>query len=87
MCARVLGVTVCTVTYRYASSSIVPDGRVQATTDVRGRIEVVAHGTIRRHELRLTLAHLRPGRYRLTLLELRRHATPVVIGHTTVGVS
>jgi hypothetical protein len=62
------------------------DGAAIATANVRGQTRVIARGRIRHHRLTLTLKHVHPGRYRLTLLELS-HGRRVVIGHTTLTVT
>jgi streptogramin lyase len=79
--------TVCTVTYTYPATSMAGDARAKATAVVNGKVEVVGVGTIRHHKLQLKLANLHRGRYRLTLIELRFHHKPVVLGHTTLTVS
>jgi hypothetical protein len=63
------------------------DARAEAVALVHGRVRVVATGRIRDHRLRLTYRQLRRGRYGLTLLELRAHQRPVVIGHTSLVIS
>ncbi len=77
-----------TVTYTYPSSILVTAeaARVEATAKIDGRTRVVATGTIRHHRLGLTFGHLKRGRYRLTLLRLRAHRRPLVIGHATLTV-
>jgi hypothetical protein len=81
-------ITTCTVTYQYTTNGGAADGRVIATTKIDGATRTVGRGTIHRHKLKLkvTLTHLRRGRYNVRLLELN-HGRPVVIGHTTLTVS
>jgi sugar lactone lactonase YvrE len=86
-CTSLLLITTCTMTYQYGTSSFrVANGRVVATTRVGARTQTVGHGTIRNHTLKLTLKHLKRGRYSITLLRPRPHSKAVVIGHTTVTV-
>jgi hypothetical protein len=82
--------TTCTVTYTYAGAAaraMARDGRAEATAVVHGRTIVVGSGRIRDRRLRLTFRHLKRGRYWLTLLQLRAHHRPVVIGHTSLEIS
>jgi hypothetical protein len=63
------------------------DGRAEAVAYVGGKVRVVATGRIRDRRVRLTFRHLASGRYRITLLELRGHHTPLAIGHTSLVIS
>ena len=74
------------VTINYSSTAMDANASVEATTNVHGRRQIVARGTIRRHNLKLTLKHLHRGRYRLTLLELKSHGRSKVIGHIRLTV-
>jgi hypothetical protein len=78
----------CTVTYTYGASSSASAGaaRVEAVATMHGRRRVVGTGKIRHHRMTLHFRHLRRGRYRLTLLRMRPHHRPQVIGHTTLYV-
>jgi hypothetical protein len=75
-----------TVTINGSSLAADANARVEATTRVHGRRQIVGRGTIRRHKLKLTLRHLQRGRYRLTLLSLRGHGRSEVIGHVMLTV-
>ena len=75
-----------TMTIHYSSTAMDANARVEATTNVHGRRQIVGRGTIRRHKLKLTLKHLHRGRYRLTLLKLKSHGRSEVIGHITLTV-
>jgi hypothetical protein len=77
-------VTNCTYTFTYATAGPSHDGAAIATARIHGRTRVVAHGRLRRRRLTLVFKHLHRGRYRLTLLELRRHQRPVVLGTSTI---
>jgi hypothetical protein len=82
--------TTCTVTYMYSSgvsASLARDARAEAIADIRGRDRVVATGRVRDRRVRLTFRQLKHGRYGLTLLELRAHQRPLVIGHTSLVIS
>jgi len=79
--------TTCTVIYTYGTAHLARNARAEAVVDIDGRVRVVATGRIRHRKLRLTFRHLKRGRYRLTLLELRAHHRPVVIGHTSLVIS
>jgi hypothetical protein len=80
--------TACTITYTYAATAaMASDARARAIANVNGRRIVVGGGTIRHHKLKLTVRHLRAGHYRLTLVELRPHHEPVVIGDSTITVT
>ena len=63
------------------------DGAVIATARIHGRSQVIARGRVRHHRLSLTFKHARRGRYRATLLELRGHRPPALIGSTTLVVT
>ena len=45
------------------------------------------HRTIRHHRLVLRFKHLKPGRYRITVLLLNAHARPMTIGSTSLVIS
>jgi hypothetical protein len=88
-CTSLLLKTTCTVTYTYAQTAVMTASRarVEATAKIGGKTKVVGKGTIRNHKLKLKLTHLGRGSYRLTLLRLRSHDSPVLIGHTTLKIS
>jgi hypothetical protein len=75
----------CTLTYTYRHA-VSGTKRIRATIAADSRAGVVGHGTLRGHTLRLTLAHLRRGRYRLTLSVIDAHGTRM-IGHVTITIS
>jgi hypothetical protein len=75
--------TTCTVTYTYPASM---RAAVIAIARVHGHTAVLARGQLRHRRLRLTLAHLRRGRYRVTLVALGAHGARTVIGHSTLVV-
>jgi hypothetical protein len=78
------------VTYTYsagAAAAMAGDARAEAIVDVRGHGRIAARGRVRDGKLRLTFYLLRRGRYRLTLLELRAHRAPLVIGQTSLVIS
>lgn len=63
------------------------DARAIARATITGKKTVVGTGAVRNHKLTLKLRHLHRGRYKLTLIELRPHHKPLVIGQTTLTVS
>jgi sugar lactone lactonase YvrE len=86
---RAAHTTTCTTTYTYAVPRSVRAGKVLAAAIIGGHRTVIARGTIRRHQLRITvtLRHLHRGHYRVTLLELQPHKVPQIIGHTTLVIT
>jgi probable HAF family extracellular repeat protein len=83
--------TTCTITYTYPAAAAARDlsngARAEAIATIRGHRRVIATGVIRRHEVVLSFKHLQRGRYRLTVVELRKHRKPLAIGHTTLAIS
>ncbi|MBV9337502.1 MAG: hypothetical protein JO243_16580 [Solirubrobacterales bacterium] len=83
--------TTCTVTYTYsgplAAQDLVNGARAEATATIAGKKKVLATGKIRHRKLSLTFKHLKRGRYRITLLELRPTKQPLMLGHTSLVIS
>jgi hypothetical protein len=78
------------VTYSYAASAraaLVNGAGAYASARIRGRTAIVARGQIRNHRLTLKFTHLRKGRYRLTLWEMKPHHRSLALGHTVLVVS
>jgi hypothetical protein len=78
------------VTYTYsrgAAAALARDARAEAIGNLHGHSTVLATGRVRDGKLRLTFRRLHRGRYGLTLLELRPHRAPLVIGHTSLVIS
>jgi hypothetical protein len=48
---------------------------------------ILGRGTIHGRRLKVTLEHLHPGRYRVTVRELKGHGKSVVLERTTLTVS
>jgi hypothetical protein len=85
-CRRTRDGTICIVTYQYAATGALRHARVEALARVDGREQVVGRGVMRGRRLRLSLAHLRHGRYRLAIVA-RTARGSTLIGRTTLTVS
>ena len=79
--------SICTYTFTYAMPRQARAGAVIATARIHGHRQVIARGRIRQHRLSLTFKHAHRGRYRVTLLELRGHRAPALIGKTTLVIT
>jgi hypothetical protein len=88
-CRRSGASTSCTVLYRYAAAStLTVRATAEATIMRHGRARVIGRGRVLAGgRVRLRYAHLRSGRYRVTLTELRGRSKPLAIGHTTLVIS
>jgi len=88
-CRRSGASTSCTVLYRYAAArTLTVRATAEATIMRHGRVRVIGRGRVLAGgRVRLRYAHLRSGRYRVTLTELRGRSKPLALGHTTLVIS
>ncbi|MHB8693778.1 MAG: NHL repeat-containing protein, partial [Solirubrobacteraceae bacterium] len=84
-CTNKRNTVTCTTTYSYNAAGAAAD-RVIATARIQGRTGIVGHGRIHRGKLTLVFSHVKPGRYRVTLLALSSHRHRTLLGYATVTI-